>query len=205
MNRQTKIFLNFLVILFVFVYIINIPESYGKEENGLRTEEEIIVMVLNHLWSGSKYTVVSPETTFCRLNISDKKEMEQERAYLLKKFEGQKQDIKNLIDRFFTLNRTPIQLSIQSNTEKGYFVDYTGEYEGYFKENGGGWNKWYREHPNADGSTEVSRPVYDDKTGVIIIYVGTQTHWLSGVGNVIVFQLENNSLKEIARVMVWIS
>lgn len=174
-------------------------------KNPSYSEEMIIGLVLSHLWSGAKYTVVSPGTTFCRLNMDDEEELVEAKKYLLKKLVGNDQDLKRLLEQLFTINRIPFKLRQKSNIEKGYFIDYEGEYEGYFEENGGGWDKWYKDHPNADGETEVSRPVYDERNGIIMIYVGTQVHWKAGVGNIIVFKLKNNKLKELSRVMVWIS
>ena len=84
-------------------------------------------------------------------------------------------------------------------------IDFDGKYKKYFKNDGGGWEKWYKENPKAHGSTTVSLPVYDRKTGCVLEYKGTQSHWLAGSGWVILYKYEKGELKEINRVMLWIS
>jgi hypothetical protein len=70
---------------------------------------------------------------------------------------------------------------------------------------GGGWEKCYKETPKAHGNTTVSIPVYDKKTGIVLVYMGTQSHWLAGSGWIIAYEYKEGKLKEMKRVMLWIS
>jgi hypothetical protein len=114
-------------------------------------------------------------------------------------------DIASLVDRLFERNKQTFRLSIKSSAKDGYVVDYDGKYRAYFKENGGGWEKWYKENPTAHGITTVSLPVYDEKSGLVLVYKGTQTHWRTGAGWVILYNYEKGKLKELKKVMMWIS
>jgi len=84
-------------------------------------------------------------------------------------------------------------------------IDYDGKFANYFKEDGGGWEKWYKENPKAHGITTVSLPAYDPKTGLVLLYMGTQVHWLAGSGRVILYSYEKGELKELKRLEMWIS
>jgi hypothetical protein len=80
-----------------------------------------------------------------------------------------------------------------------------GHYLKYFDPNGGGWEKLYKDHPKAHGITTVSLPAHDLKSGMVLIYTGTQTHWLAGSGHIILYKYENGKLKELKRVETYIS
>jgi hypothetical protein len=96
-------------------------------------------------------------------------------------------------------------LTIESSVKDGYLIDFDKKYEKYFEKGGGGWDKWYKENPKAHGSTTVSLPVYDQKAGLVLVYMGTQSHWLAGSGWVILYRYQNGELKELNRAIMYIS
>ena len=102
-------------------------------------------------------------------------------------------------------NRKPSRLLLASSPANGYVIDYDGTFAKYFDRDQGGWEKWYKDNPLAHGYTQVSLPAYDDGTGLVLIYVGTQTHRLAGAGYLLLYQLDHDRLDELARVMLWIS
>jgi hypothetical protein len=57
----------------------------------------------------------------------------------------------------------------------------------------------------ADGLHPLLTLNVNPKTGLVLVYVGTQSHWLAGAGWVILYKYEKGELKEISKVMMWIS
>ncbi|MCE5231649.1 hypothetical protein LLG95_18885 [bacterium] len=153
-----------------------------------------------------RYTVVHPETEIFGLaNPADSKEVEQVKKGVMKEMAIQQYDIGPMLDRLFKINRKPSALSLQSEPEKGYVIDYDEHYRSYFKKGAGGWDKFYKENPKAHGMTGVSRPVIDDKNGLVLVYRGTQSHWLAGAGFIILYEFKDGKLKELKKTMLWIS
>ena len=105
----------------------------------------------------------------------------------------------------FERNQKTVRLSIPSDVKHGYIIDYDRKYEKYFDKDGGGWRAWHKEKPKAVCNTQVSRPAYDKKSGLVLLYMGNQADALAGAGFVLLYKYENGRLKELGRVEVWIS
>lgn len=151
------------------------------------------------------YTIVAPYTSLSRFVISDPKRVEQTKKYILDNISIEKYEIRELVDLLFERNKTPVPLALKSSQKNGYLIDYDGKFEKYFEKDGGGWEKFYKENPKADGRTTVSLPAYDRKTGILLVYIGTQRHYRSGSGRVIAYKYEQGQLKELARIELWVS
>jgi hypothetical protein len=151
------------------------------------------------------YTVVAPQTSFDYFIIDESKAFEYTKKYILENMKIDNYDFSRLVDLLFERNKLPVSLSLKSSPKDGYIIDYDGKYNKYFEKDGGGWEKLYKENPKADSRTTVSLPAYDRKTNIFLVYIGTQRHGLSGSGYVIAFEYKNGKLKELARVMLWIS
>jgi hypothetical protein len=150
------------------------------------TDEEgaLLALVLHECYSNNGYTVVSSEAVLRGGDSEASKKYIQEH---LPRAGG-------LVDRLFDRNKRTTRLSIKSFQKDGYVVDYDGRFGKYFEKNGGGWRKWYEENPNAHGFTTVSLPVYDDESGFVLVYKGTQLDWLAGSGWVILYRYETKEL-----------
>jgi hypothetical protein len=151
------------------------------------------------------YTVVAPQTTLSDFDPNDTKEIEGTKKNIRDNLKIEGYDIGELVDRLFERNKKPVRLSIDSSPYDGYIVDYEGDYHKYFKRDGGGWEKLYQDHPKATGYTDISLPAYDPKTRIVIVYKATQHNWLDGAGWVIAYKYEAGKLKELGRIMLWIS
>ncbi len=189
-----------LVVLFVAIGNTGIANDKPTDQ-----ESSIIIAVLKQSYSGGGYTVVTPETEITHLNLKDSKEIDVGKKYIKKYLQEFGEDVPKLVDRLFERNKSTFRLSIQSSPKDGYVVDYNRKYNKYFEKNGGGWEKWHKENPKAHGSTTVSLPVYDEKHKFVLIYKGSQTDWLAGVGYILLYKYEKGELKELKKVMVWIS
>jgi hypothetical protein len=172
------------------------------------SDTEILAMVLKRSYEDGGFTVVEAETSASFLSPQDPEyaeEARETREYVLAELEQMGLEEKALLDEFVRRNAEPVRLNLESSTEDGYLVDYEGKYDAYFEDDGGGWEKWYEENPNAHGSTTVSLPVFDEESGVILIYIGSQTHWLAGIGYLVAYRYEDGNLREIGRVELWMS
>jgi len=110
-----------------------------------------------------------------------------------------------LVAQLVERNREPATLSLASSPPDGYVVDHDSQFARYFQENGGGWDRWYADHPGAAGRARVSLPAHDPVTGLVLVYCGIQSGWLAGSGNLYLFRYEERTLTMIGRVALWIS
>ncbi|MCE5239454.1 hypothetical protein LLH23_13340 [bacterium] len=168
-------------------------------------DNRILALALTHKYEDGGYTVVNGETGTGVTATNDPKELEQTKQYVIKQLRLPGVDVGKLMDAFAAKNRRAVKLTLPSAPEQGYLIDTEGEYGKYFQQDGGGWERWYKEHPKAHGSTTVSLPVWDKESGTVLLYMGTQSHWLAGAGHLIAYKYDGTTLQEIARVMLWIS
>jgi hypothetical protein len=110
-----------------------------------------------------------------------------------------------LVAQLVERNRETATLSLASSPQDGYVVDHDGDFAAYFGEVGGGWDRWYADHPGAAGRARVSLPAHDPATGLVLVYCGIQSGWLAGSGNLYLFRYEERTLTMIGRVALWIS
>jgi hypothetical protein len=195
--RKTKLIATLLVLL-----VMSPCFSMGEDIN---EDNQILFLALNRSYKDGGYTIVAPETRLSHLDTKDSKEIQQTKKYILDNIEIEGYDLSKLLDHFFERNAISVRLSIKSSLENGYQVDYDRMYEKYFEKNEGGWEQWYKEHPKAHGWTTVSLPAFDPESKIVLLYMGTQSHWLMGSGYIFVFKYDKGILKELKRVMLWIS
>lgn len=157
---------------------------------------EILAQVLHQPNEDGAFTVVEPMTA-CHILPEDIRKSPRGRKHLQRSLG---QSILPLFDELIRKNKEAVRLSLKSSPEDGYLIDYDGRFAKYFDQEGGGWEKWYEDNPQAHGSTRVSLPVYDQDTRLVLIYVVTARHWLSGSGYLILYKYEDGKLKELNRV-----
>lgn len=174
------------------------PPATPAEDNRL------LDLVLTHKFDDGGFTVVSPDTD-TGVTSMDPKEFAQTRKYVLENLKVPGVNLSGLLEQFASRNAKPAPLTLPSAPQKGYLIDAKGEYGKYFETNGGGWEQWHKEHPKAHGFTTVSLPVWDKASGTVLVYIGTQVGPLAGAGYLIAFRYDGTALKEIGRVMLWIS
>src|SRR5258706_19940 len=161
-------------------------------------DNKILSLLLRRSYDDAGFTVVKPDTSLTHF-VS----IEQSKKYLKEKIRIEGYDIGPLVDLFFQRNDKPVRLTLKASPENGYIVDYEGAYKKYFGREGAGWDQWYKENPQAHGSTEVSLPAFDEKNHIVLVYIGTQAHWRAGSGHVMVFRYEEGKLEPLARMMGW--
>ncbi len=177
--------------------------AWAGEEVSSAQDNALLAQVLKHNFGDGGYTVVSPEAEIEHMSGRDAAEIAQSKKFIVEQLGVKDKALPALVDQLFERNRNPVRLTLKSAQDDGYIID-DGSYAQYFH-NGGGWEKWYQDHPMARGLTTVSIPVLDEKSGLLLVYVGTQHHWLDGAGFVVLYRLDKDGLHELARVMMWIS
>ena len=109
----------------------------------------------------------------------------------------------DFIDRFIFKNTDLGLLTLESSPQDGYYIDYDSKFARYF-ESGveAGWRRMDFCRPSV-GMADVSLPLYDAETGLIIIYLGTQDAPLIGGGYIFLLQMQEGELRVISSVLVW--
>jgi hypothetical protein len=174
----------------------------------LRSDEKdnaLLDQLLQQEFKGGGFTVVDPLTTLSTLKKEKPEDLARSREYVIQGIKIEGYDMGPLFDQLIKKNQKPVRLTLKSSPENGYLMDYDGKFESYFKSDGGGWEKWHKENPMSQGWTRVSLPAYDNKAGIVLLYLGTQYDWLAGSGYLIAYQYTDGKLKELGRVMLWIS
>lgn len=160
----------------------------------------LLALILKEDYTNGGYTVINPQTslgfgTTREKLITDAAEFQRSTSF----------DFTNLAGQLYDLNQQFSYLTLPSSIQDGYYVDYNGKFEQYFAKDGGGWDLWHKEHPEAHGSTSVSLPAYDPQTGYILIYIGNQNGWLAGYGGLYAYQLLNGNLILVDHWDMWVS
>jgi len=196
---------NIKMVAVLALLLLAATRLWAVEDSATDEEKTILSLVLKHSYTDGGYTVVVPETGLSHAGSGDLQEMKQSKKYIVENLLTNGIAVTKLVDQLFERNKKVVRLTLKSSPKDGYLIDYDGKYEKYFKKDGGGWDKWYKENPKAYGNTTVSLPVYDRQTGLVLVYKGTQAHWLAGSGFVILYRYEKGSLKELNKVCMYVS
>ena len=191
-------------LLVVAVCSANMLACQRATQPSAGDDNRILALALTHKYSDGGYTVVSPETGL-GVTLRDPQDIAKAKSYIVKGLVVPGVDMAKLVDAFAARNAKSVRLTLKSAPQDGYLVDYEGAYRKYFEEGGGFWDQWYKDHPTAHGSMTVSLPMWDKASGIVLLYVGQQVGPLAGSGFVIAFRYDGTTLKEVKRVMLWIS
>jgi len=74
-----------------------------------------------------------------------------------------------------------------------------------FQSSGNGWDEFYRRYPGAPGLSAISRAGLNKDRTQAFVYIGTQSHYLAGVGYYVLLVKENGTWKVSNQLMAWIS
>jgi hypothetical protein len=169
-------------------------------QTSLTEEEKIVSLILsNRNEEPGHFMVVYPSQDFHYIFASNPQEAEEYKNEM-------KTYIKNdpytsgMIDKLFELNKQPYKLSLPSNLEKGYYVDYPQIFKNYiWRWNGLGYYslRWETYHPLAEGPVRISKPYYDPETGLVLTYVTGINFEQSQYGDVTVFSYKDGKIEQI--------
>lgn len=150
-----------------------------------------------------QYYVIRPLTS-APLDLRSRYVMNQLRAYAaagMKKATGR--DLGFQIGWLLEMSRRTMPIRVDSNPAQGYLVDSKQEFEKYYEPGGGGWPALHRDHPEVMGRTEISVPLFDESTGILLVYKGTRRQERESSGWIIAYQYQGPKLVELGRVKVW--
>ena len=113
-------------------------------------------------------------------------------------------DYSRLVEALFERNTTDVILDIPSSPESGYIIDYDETYI----YSGQSWDPTFwenlrRDNPDVSEIIEISLPVYDPKTGIVLLYFAPSRGPLYGFGSISAYEYENGEIKLITRVGLW--
>ena len=173
--------------------------SYPEEYN------QILALLLKTNETDGNYTVVDPKTSIGTEFLDTEEEKKNFIINVATRFRNVTYDFSGLAIKLYEINLKYKYLTLQSSIDDGYYVDYDGKFSQYFTKDGGGWEKWHREYPEAHGSTSVSLPAYDPQTGYVLVYIGTQYDWLMGQGVLGLYKYIDGQLINIDFASMWVS
>ncbi|MBN1693063.1 MAG: hypothetical protein JW845_05860 [Dehalococcoidales bacterium] len=173
-----------VMLIFFSHLLMTIPQNTPSETVN-QEGNKILELVLNDLYGNdSSYVMISPQTTLGNGEY-DNDYLEKMKGEIIGSFtismhgsvyyigdshtsvSISKTAFQELINRFIKENRSPHTLSIPSSLEKGYYIDYDKRYSWY------PFPVWHLTHPVNGPIVDVSSPVYDERSGLVIIYIGT--------------------------------
>jgi hypothetical protein len=172
--------IGFLAIAY-FNILINSTDIALLDQNvnptantSLTEEEKIVTLILSNMnKEPGHFMVVYPSKNFHYIFGSNPQEAE-EKKNEMKEFIENDPYMSGLIDKLFELNKQPYKLSLPSNLQEGYYIDYPEKFKNYiWRKNDIGFysHRWDSYHPLADGPVSISKPYYDPKTGLVLAYV----------------------------------
>jgi hypothetical protein len=193
--------LYYMVLGLLFLLVVCQPLNVAADQN----DNAILTQVLQRHYRDGGFTVVRPESTLWPLQSKEPERVVKTKKHIIDKLKIEGYDLGPLLDKLIDKNKERVSLSLASSPGNGFIVDYDRKFKKYLDSNGSGWGKWYEDNPTAHGLTAVSLPVYDEHTQIVLIYIETQMDELGGVGYIVAYRYENDRLKELGRVRLWVS
>ncbi len=167
-------------------------------------ENRMLAQVATHPCPDGSYNVVSRDT----LTVAQWGGGGDPRAWIpaaTATFKDKGVDASALIERLYEVNSRPARIGFPSSPQEGYIVD-DGSYAAYFQPGGGGAQKLQSDHPHAVNILRFSRPAYDEKTGLVLIYAESLLiPQDGGRGGFLLFRDENGTLKPMGVHHAWMS
>jgi hypothetical protein len=86
-----------------------------------------------------------------------------------------------------------------------YVVLTDAEFKEIFAINTSGWDIFYTRFPNSPGLTTISQVGFNEELTQALVYVGTISHWLSGVGYYVLLEKTDGTWQVVQQVSAWVS
>ena len=196
-KRRERSILVFLAVIVSLIGMVLLGAvAWGNPEEV--SEEEIISLILPQGEMEGRYDVFNPEMSLPSWLDSEYED------FLRRSFRQEGFNFDELVTALFANNTKPVRMNIPSSPEKGYLIDYDGKFQSYFEQDGGGWVQLRQENPEARTMVKLSVPVYDPKTGFVMIYLGWEGGGgLLGEGRVVVFKYAFGRMIAITSLLLW--
>lgn len=112
-------------------------------------------------------------------------------------------DLNNLIAQLVERNKKPFPLNIKSDPSNGYIVDYSNKFKNVYTVED--WGKWREKNPRISHIVQFSRPAYDPKSRLILIYMSASSGWQMAIGNLFLYRYEEGKAIKVGSYLAWIS
>lgn len=176
-------------------------DAVGRADGLSESENRILAHVLAHRFPHHGYNIVVPKTVVAPLWGSDSQSTDARKQRIIAGLSKKGIVANSLVERLYQRNTTAVLLVLKPAPDQGYIVD-DGSYEAYFAPNGGGWRKWREAHPQAQGLIRFSRPVYDERSGLFLIYVENSSP-TGGAGRVELLKDDRGTITSEGVVELW--
>jgi len=108
------------------------------------------------------------------------------------------------LDDFLKKNEQPHRLEDLFDLPVTVVLLSNEEFKEIFQ-NGSGWEDFYKKYPRSQGIMMLSRVGFNSKMDQALVYVGNQSHWLSGAGYYVLLTKAYGFWTVQSEMMVWIS
>jgi hypothetical protein len=189
-----------IIIILIATFIVSCSTTKTPQS----FDNQILSLILSKGHKEGNYTVVKANASAYLWPQSEER-IDQTCRWISEVHKDIAIDTCPLIKRLFEKNSGNPLLTLKSNKASGYVIDKSGQFMHYFSENGGGWKRWYQENPNAKCFTTISLPVFDERSGLVAMYIGKQCHGLVGAGSFVFYTYFDGQLVEKYRVGLWVS
>lgn len=176
-------------------------DAVGTADGLTESENRILTQLIAHRYADGGYDVVSPKTVIAPLWGHDTRSTRARKQSIIAALAPRAPAAASMVERLYQRNATSVRLALKSEPDKGYIVD-DGRYEALFQPNGGGWAKWRTKYPKAHFYIRFSRPVYDEHTGLFIIYIEGRNP-VSGIGVVRLVKEDRGKLINLGVAPLW--
>jgi len=149
---------NNLPFCLLFFLMLFTAASVGNAGN----IEEIITLSLEQDRESNKFNIIDPRTLYWPPAYRKDFNLE----WIKDHFRKQGFEAGDLLEKLYDINNKETRLTIKSEPEKGYLIDYDLKFRTYLND---GFQKLFKDHPNAGCFISVSIPVYDSVSKIVLI------------------------------------
>jgi hypothetical protein len=103
-------------------------------------------------------------------------------------------------------NAAPLTLeAVRFQVSSEIILLSSADLDQFFKKDGGGWDAFYQQYPDAQGTLTFSAVGFNRDQTQALVYAGNQSHWLAGAGFYYLLEKQNDQWVVIDQAMTWIS
>ena len=174
------------ILLLLFSQFLFVTPQNNPKDMAVTDNNQIIKLSLNKLYKdGDIHAVVYPETSFGDAEQIKREILKTSTVYLNHGYYYLQTDLayvkieeavfRELVNKLLEINQSPAKLEVPSSPQNGYYIDYDRQYTGTVRYS---QQVWRFTHPANGPLVEISSPVYDKYSGLVILYVKTNSQYI---------------------------
>ena len=114
-------------------------------------------------------------------------------------------DARAMLLQLHALNATTRTWEPSATRPARLVLDEGRTHDAYFEPGGGGWQRWYQEHPGSAGYLRVSRPVIDARHGFVLLLGDFGFDMLAGYAWLGLYRIDEHGLEKLREVVISVS